>query len=308
MADHVYAHAPMHCGHKGLFLDRLDAPAVEQDGTEVPRLVPFSDPCVHVRNRWYDPLFGRFGQGDPNETGLLVMEAMAYHGRGMGDVDAAFSMEALYGDGGNLYQYLGSNTWTRSDPLGLFVWAGDTLYLGYEVGRVAFNLVDQYATDLEAYSIWAEDWSLDDDLFEERRMREEWEAMGGAGGDPMLASIATIKGINAAIKAARFAGRVRAGAIYKSYHAAKYAIKQAGAPLQAHHIVEKRVLKALGMNTNGPAMALTRAQHQLVTNRLRNALSYRRPGGQPLGPGDKKGLLHGSLLPRWRGPSVSRSL
>src|SRR5690606_24884853 len=58
MADHVYAHAPMHCGHKGLFLDRLDAPAVEQDGTEVPRLVPFSDPCVHVRNRWYDPLFG----------------------------------------------------------------------------------------------------------------------------------------------------------------------------------------------------------------------------------------------------------
>ena len=28
-------------------------------------------------------------------------------------------MEGMYGDGMNLYQYLGSNPWTHSDPLGL---------------------------------------------------------------------------------------------------------------------------------------------------------------------------------------------
>lgn len=31
----------------------------------------------------------------------------------------AFSMEDLYGDGMNLYEYLGSNLWSRNDPLGL---------------------------------------------------------------------------------------------------------------------------------------------------------------------------------------------
>jgi len=37
----------------------------------------------------------------------------------MGAVGLAFSMEGMYGDGMNLYEYLGSNPWNRSDPLGL---------------------------------------------------------------------------------------------------------------------------------------------------------------------------------------------
>ncbi|MCW5757950.1 MAG: hypothetical protein KIT54_12005 [Phycisphaeraceae bacterium] len=40
-------------------------------------------------------------------------------GRGFAAVSLAFSMEDLYGDGMNLYEYLGSNPWSRSDPLGL---------------------------------------------------------------------------------------------------------------------------------------------------------------------------------------------
>ena len=41
------------------------------------------------------------------------------HGRGLGALSLAFDMQGLYGDGGNLYEYLGSNPWTRGDVLGL---------------------------------------------------------------------------------------------------------------------------------------------------------------------------------------------
>jgi hypothetical protein len=47
------------------------------------------------------------------------MEAAAYNGRGMGALAAAFDMETRYGDGANLYQYLGSSPWQRFDPMGL---------------------------------------------------------------------------------------------------------------------------------------------------------------------------------------------
>ncbi|MEM8758599.1 MAG: hypothetical protein AAGF47_12570, partial [Planctomycetota bacterium] len=42
-----------------------------------------------------------------------------HSGRGVGAIAAAFDMQGMYTDGGNLYGYLGSNPWTRSDVLGL---------------------------------------------------------------------------------------------------------------------------------------------------------------------------------------------
>src|SRR5690606_25366710 len=52
-------------------------------------------------------------------TAAVLLESSSYHGRGMGALVAAFDLMEMYGDGANLYQYLGSSPWQRRDPLGL---------------------------------------------------------------------------------------------------------------------------------------------------------------------------------------------
>jgi hypothetical protein len=86
-----------------------------------------------MRNRAYAPGLGRFLQRDPNQTAMALAESAAMHGRGLGALSLAFDLEGLYGDGGNLYEYLGSNPWKRSDPLGLS-WD-------------PFSLVDEYLAE-----------------------------------------------------------------------------------------------------------------------------------------------------------------
>jgi hypothetical protein len=107
-----------HIGHKGLPVDRLDAPAGDND-TQPPRLIPFAHTLSQNRNRTYHPFMGRFLQMDPNQTALAMLSVAAMHGRGFGSLALAFDLGGLHGDGLNLYQYLGSNPWNRSDPLGL---------------------------------------------------------------------------------------------------------------------------------------------------------------------------------------------
>ena len=123
-ADHLSAHPFMHAGHKGLFFDRLDVgvadPAVPGAGAqETPRLVPFAHAIVHNRGRAYNPQFGRFMQPDPNASALAMLEGASYNGRGFAALAVAFDLSQRYGDGSNLYEYLGSNPWNRSDPMGL---------------------------------------------------------------------------------------------------------------------------------------------------------------------------------------------
>jgi hypothetical protein len=50
---------------------------------------------------------------------MALLEASIYHGRGVGAIALAFSMEEMYGDGLNVYEYLGSNPWNRTDRIGL---------------------------------------------------------------------------------------------------------------------------------------------------------------------------------------------
>lgn len=117
-AEHLGPSLESHVGHKGLFMDRLDVGI--GDGTiESPRLVPYGHTVYQNRNRSYSPSLGRFLQPDPNQTAMALLSTTASHGRGLGAISIAFSMEGMYGDGLNLYQYLGSNPWTNSDPLGL---------------------------------------------------------------------------------------------------------------------------------------------------------------------------------------------
>jgi hypothetical protein len=115
--DHIHAHAYAHLGHKCLFVDRLDI-GVSAAGSDTPRLVPFAQHVYQNRNRAYSPALGRYLQRDPNQTALALLSA-AHHGREVLAIVMAFDVEGLYGDGANLYEYLGSSPWTRSDPLGL---------------------------------------------------------------------------------------------------------------------------------------------------------------------------------------------
>lgn len=141
-ADHLHAFAPLHAGHKGLFLDRLDVGVADATtGEELPRLVPYAHALYQVRNRVYAPQLGRFLQPDPNASGQTLLEAAAYNGRGLGAIAAAFDLEGRLDDGLNLYQYLGSNPWRRSDAMGLswdpFSMVDD--YIAESMGeRVAF--------------------------------------------------------------------------------------------------------------------------------------------------------------------------
>lgn len=67
--------------------------------------------------------------------------ATAMHGPGLGSLSLAFDMQGLYGDGGNLYEYLGSNPWMRSDVLGLSYDPFDIVdefMVGHEISKAAF--------------------------------------------------------------------------------------------------------------------------------------------------------------------------
>jgi hypothetical protein len=165
-AESLAPHPPMHCGHKGLFLDRLDA-GVAAGTAEIPRLVPYAHLVVQMRNRAYSPTLGRFYQQDPNATAMALIGASVYHGRGVGALVTAFGLEELYGDGANLHQYLGANTWTRRDCLGLSFgmavaeFAAMAVLRGLRGGLEA--VVDEYGANLEHDLDWASDWGQQDD-------------------------------------------------------------------------------------------------------------------------------------------------
>jgi hypothetical protein len=112
-------HPVLRCGHKALFVDRLEVGVLSSSFIEHERIVPFGHVLVYNRNRVYSPQVGRFLQADPNETGMALLDAAQHSGRGMDALSIAFGMEGHYGDGMNAYAYLGSNPWNRSDPLGL---------------------------------------------------------------------------------------------------------------------------------------------------------------------------------------------
>jgi hypothetical protein len=88
-----------------------------------------------------------------------------YHGSSMGAAALAYSLEGLYGDGQNLYQYVASNPISNSDPTGLFVGAAAGFLLpgpGDMIGGALKGLVEGYAANLEWDVDWATDWSTDD--------------------------------------------------------------------------------------------------------------------------------------------------
>ncbi len=212
-ADHFLTHRPMHAGHKGLFLDRIDANTTgtthdgdpipdgfggyTTTGTDPPRLAPYARTLYHVRNRNYAPHLGRWLQLDPNASGRDVLEASVYAGRGFHAASMAFGLEEMYGDGGSLFAYLGGAPLQGRDPAGLYSineWWRDTREgagvvlnglgtatagadAGGLIGAVLEAMIQNYSMNLEADLDWAGDWSQGDDWHS--RTSAEWvdEAM-----------------------------------------------------------------------------------------------------------------------------------
>jgi len=200
-ADHLYPMALPHLGHKGLFLDRLDVGIVTgPTGPESPRLVPYAHSLYHNRNRAYSPALGRFFQRDPNATGVAIMTEAASLGVPLPAAADDFDVQALYSDGMNLYEYLGANSWNRSDPMGLFynpldpVDQAELLYTALAVLDVQGTMlsalegmVQQYSSNQEYDVEWALDLSLPDDWHS--RLDNSWIplAMGAGVSDHLTA-------------------------------------------------------------------------------------------------------------------------
>jgi hypothetical protein len=146
-----------------------------ETGDELTTLIANSVGLYQMRNRVYSPTLGRFMQRDPNATSMVLIESAAMHGQGIGAAVAAISPDAMYGDGHNLYQYLGSNPWQRFDALGLN-WAelaGDALVAGIRGVRGGLAaMTSEYAANMEADLDWAMDWSLPDDVHS--RTQNDW--------------------------------------------------------------------------------------------------------------------------------------
>jgi len=185
----------MHCGHKGLFFDRLDSGGSGGGGVvdpvtleDRPRHIPYAHTIYNVRNRAYQPALGRWMQQDPNATAMSLIEAASHSGRGVGAIALAMSAEDRYGDGYNLYEYLGSSPWDGSDPLGLYDFEDGfedvTDVLGMldpvpgpsDFIRGMLNaMVGDYGANLDWDVEWAGDWSLDDD--DHSRIDNTWVAV-----------------------------------------------------------------------------------------------------------------------------------
>ena len=109
----------------------------------------------HARNRDYASWLGRLIQADPNQTGLIVANALAMNGQ----TQAAFAAllpRGQYSDGMSLYQFAGSNPGNSVDPAGRKSYAsvmagvGGALLLAYQAYDVVSGLWDftKSVTDL----------------------------------------------------------------------------------------------------------------------------------------------------------------
>ncbi|MBX3359544.1 MAG: hypothetical protein KF745_14080 [Phycisphaeraceae bacterium] len=278
----VFAGFPeVHCGHKALFFDRLDVGVADGDGSENARLEPYAHLVVHMRNRVYSPSLGRFFQRDPNATAAVLIEASVYHGRGLGAIAAAFSMEEMYGDGGSLYQYLRSNPGVHSDSLGLLVGYDDAVmwFVGGMRGGME-EMLGQYADNMSADVEWAADWEMGDDWH--TRGDNQWVklsfAMGfyrgmmqqvresffmdeiEAAGDWLMSSRYS-RGGSAAKRALKMASTARElgnAVIHETYEIAKAARRAGGVEAHSHHVVELQMKGSFrtGLKGTGPALNL----------------------------------------------------
>jgi hypothetical protein len=123
-------------------------------GVEIVRTEVNAHALYHVRNRNYSPTFGRWNQKDPNASAQPVIDSAGwYHGVAPSAVDITFSHEQLFGDGSNLFEYVGGNALVPSDELGLYFGAAidwfqtETVPDHIRGDSDPFRMVDEYLAE-----------------------------------------------------------------------------------------------------------------------------------------------------------------
>jgi hypothetical protein len=128
------AHPVNRVGHHGLFFD----------GFATAQLQVGAAGLYLVRNRVYNPHLGRYLQRDPNATGMQILETMFINATTMRAMVSNFDPEKLFGDGMNLYSYLGGNPCNRLDPTGLSYWgSANNIAAAIGVGMGAYYAAEQ---------------------------------------------------------------------------------------------------------------------------------------------------------------------
>jgi hypothetical protein len=318
-SDHfaMHNHLMSPVGYKGLFFDRFVTRA------DYPPLTPGADGLYQNRNRSYIPRLGRFAQRDPNASSNLILEAIAMNGEGMGISSLSFELENLCGDGMNLFQFVGSNPITGSDPLGLsanFDWDAETEDLESElVGHRLYAL-----GEMNEGAKWASlgmnaTLTIAATVLGLDVLESAYLLASGQGG--LMAGLDVLMSINPGARLAKGVGKLAklrrmakgtantADAIHdlaktarqwqKGYNQSVLAQAKAQYPKLAnkkdelHHIIPKY----LGGPENGPKVRVNPAYHQMITNEFRKKWAYGQ--GQKPNPQQLEEILEEvySLLP-----------
>lgn len=177
-------HPVLRCGHKGLFVDRLDVGVMSNGFVEYERIVLFSYTLCYNRNRTYSPMAGRFLQADPNETGQVVAGFLVTMGMAVDAIAGRVDLRSHYADGMSAYTYLRASPAWRSDVLGLYDDAEDDDYDGDDLLEDVSDilglldplpapsdlitgmyraLLEDYSENLDFDVEWASNWDLADD-------------------------------------------------------------------------------------------------------------------------------------------------
>ncbi len=299
-------------GHQGLFFERFYGPfgGPPAPPLSAPALVA-ADPAAgvpaglyHNRNRWYSPDLGRFVQRDMNESALPILAVLAMNGAALDAFVSGMDPQGHFGDGANLYLYVGSNPVNALDALGL-EWGHD-------------GDVDDLLAELEGHRLYAlgalnegAKWAalglraaldiagalLGLDVFESASLLASGRGGFYEGLDIALAMVPG-GGIGRAISKAhkftrgtRTLGKVarsiddlaklsrrwRSGIDMAKLEAAKADYPKKALKKQWHHLIPKY----LGGSVSGPKVRINSAYHQKITNAFRREWRYGNPAGKP---------------------------
>jgi len=196
---------------------------------------------------------------------MMLIEAASYHGRGLDAMVAAFDVQGLYGDGMNLYAYLGSNPWMRSDPLGLS-WD-------------PFDMVDEYlAEDAGSKAAFMQSvmGGFDTIWHVTAQIAQLHPAVAAAVAVFQLANGGplTIARLLSIIPGGKVLGVL--GRAFSSYSKGRHALRGARAfgddVLELHHVVPQFML---GWRSSGRVVTMTRREHDEYHRLLDRILSDR---------------------------------